>query len=572
MASISSRPEVANDGGAGAGNRPEPKADLVFGGTVRPRLRVHHWPLAVRVYWEAFRSAPLQFLQGAYWRARGLKVRSRNRIAALAGRSRHAYALWIARDEPALMALSRPLDGLATFVALTDASSDPDLLDCTLGSIEAAGGANTRVLAWPRPGARLDESDIVELNRLEKDGSVWIFPVTPGDELAPRAFAHYSQAASDRPDASVIYADDDEIGEEGERRKPHLKPDWNPELFKHHDYVSGACIYRWRPRTDCPAGDVASALKGALSSGAEPAHLPRVLHHRRARPQPVVPGRISPTAGQPMPSVTVIIPTRNQAALLRLCVAGVLRVDYPRPQLIIVDNGTDEPAALAYLSEIEGQGLRVLRCPGPFNYSALNNAAVRHADGELLCFLNNDVEMLDDDWLRSLALRASPPDAGAVGARLLYPDRTIQHAGVFTGIGGGAGHGHRFQPVNDPGYFQRASLPQQVSAVTAACLVVARDKFLTVGGFDEVEFPVAFNDVDLCLKLNQRGWQTLYEPRATLIHHESKSRGSDSTRKNRDRFAGELRALKSKWRTHERRDPFHHPQLSPFTEQFLISI
>ena len=169
--------------------------------------------------------------------------------------------------------------------------------------------------------------------------------------------------------------------------------------------------------------------------------------------------------------------------------------------------------------------------------------------GDLLCFLNNDVEMVDDDWLSMMVRQALRPEIGAVGARLLYPDRTIQHAGVYMGIGGGAGHGHRFLRDDDAGYFERARLPQQVSAVTAACLVVKREKFLAVGGFDEVDFPVAFNDVDLCLKLNERGWQSFYEPRATLIHHESKSRGSDRARPNKARFAGELAALKRKWQT-----------------------
>jgi len=164
------------------------------------------------------------------------------------------------------------------------------------------------------------------------------------------------------------------------------------------------------------------------------------------------------------------------------------------------------------------------------------------------------------------------PDIGAVGARLLYPDGTIQHAGVFTGIGGGAGHAHRFVGGGEEGYFERARLPQRVSAVTGACMVVARDKFLAVGGFNEEHFPVAFNDVDLCLKLNRAGWQSFYEPRSTLIHHESKSRGSDRLRINRARFAGELAALKAVWHTDQFRDPYHHPHLSPFCEQFLVGV
>ena len=210
--------------------------------------------------------------------------------------------------------------------------------------------------------------------------------------------------------------------------------------------------------------------------------------------------------------------------------------------------------------------------PGPFNFSALNNAAVKHARGDYLCFLNNDVEMVDGDWLFLLIRQAMRSDVGAVGARLLYPDGALQHAGVVTGVGGGAAHAHRNLRDADGGYFLRDRLPQQVSAVTAACLVVSKEKFLEVGGFDEVDFPVAFNDVDLCLKLNARGWQSFYEPRAILIHHESKSRGSDSAKENRQRFAGELAALKRHWRTDQLRDPFHHPHLSPFCEQFHISV
>ena len=274
----------------------------------------------------------------------------------------------------------------------------------------------------------------------------------------------------------------------------------------------------------------------------------------------------------PVPLVSVIIPTRDQVDLLRNCVDGVRRATYPLLEIIVIDNDSRDPSALDYLARIEGEGVRVLRMPGAFNYSRINNAAASVAHGDLLCFLNNDVETVDVDWLSMMIRQALRPEIGAVGARLLYPDRTIQHAGVYMGIGGGAGHGHRFQRDDDAGYFERARLPQQVSAVTAACLVVKREKFVAVGGFDEADFPVAFNDVDLCLKLNDRGWQSFYEPRAMLIHHESKSRGSDRAGPNKARFAGELAALKRKWQTDSQSDPFHHPHLSKFSEQFVIAV
>jgi GT2 family glycosyltransferase len=180
--------------------------------------------------------------------------------------------------------------------------------------------------------------------------------------------------------------------------------------------------------------------------------------------------------------------------------------------------------------------------------------------------------MIDHDWLSLMVRHATRPDVGAVGALLLYPDRTIQHAGVCMGIGGGAGHAHRYIGEFDHGYFDRARLPQFVSAVTGACMVVEREKFLAVGGFEEALFPVAFNDVDLCLKLNSRRWQSFYEPRAKLVHHESKTRGHDSLKRNRSRFAGELEALRAKWDTDQRRDPFHHPDLSIYSEHFVVAV
>jgi GT2 family glycosyltransferase len=186
--------------------------------------------------------------------------------------------------------------------------------------------------------------------------------------------------------------------------------------------------------------------------------------------------------------------------------------------------------------------------------------------------LNNDVSMTDPDWLHHLVRQARKPEVGAVGARLHYPDGTVQHAGVVLGVGGGAAHAHRGLPPGEPGYFHRADLPQFVSAVTAACLVVKRDKFLAVGGLDEDAFAVAFNDVDLCVRLNAAGWQSLYEPRAQLLHHESKSRGTDLTPEKKARFAGELARLKQRWQTDQSVDPFHHPALSRFSDTFVIDL
>jgi GT2 family glycosyltransferase len=490
------------------------------------------------------------------------------------GRSPDAYRLWIERGN--LTSIDR-----AEQTRCCESCNIWPIIDCrsgvlglerTLASLRVSGlGAHAVVIGGDH--AQIETPS--ELASFIAESQPWLLPLSPGDETAPHSLATYAEALSQARDTWLIYADDDLMDADGRRHTPHFKTDWNPELFEHHDFVTGASIVR-ADRTTLAAlpeiGWQGALVRAALAKEGLPTHVREVLHHRVSRPLPHIPGKPEQISLGFTPTVTVIIPTRDRHELLRTCIDGLGRTSYPAIETIIVDNGSSEPATLEYLAFLEQLGTKVIRIPGPFNYSTLNNAAVEQANGELLCFLNNDVELTDPDWLALLVQHAIKSDVGAVGARLLYPDGTIQHAGVFTGIGGGAGHAHRFQRADAPGYFSRASLPQRVSAVTGACMLVARDKFLAVGGFDETRFPVAFNDVDLCLKLNARGWQSFYEPRATLIHHESKSRGSDRSKHNRARFSAELAALKRVWNTDKFRDPYHHPNLSPFCEQFLIGV
>jgi O-antigen biosynthesis protein len=214
----------------------------------------------------------------------------------------------------------------------------------------------------------------------------------------------------------------------------------------------------------------------------------------------------------------------------------------------------------------------VLPYDRPYNYSAINNLAVREAHGPYVCLLNNDTEVIEPDWLTEMMRYAVRPIVGAVGAKLLYDDGSIQHAGVVIGIGEAAGHAHRFQPADQPGYFRQAHVAQFVSAVTAACLVVEKTKFEAVGGLDERELAVAFNDVDLCLKLEAAGWHNVYVPHAVLLHHESRSRGKDSSPKNRDRYMQELRVLQDRWGTRTYADPLHNPNLDRYSEKFIIRL
>lgn len=513
-------------------------------------------------------------------------MRGRNLLSPLLGRTHFAYAAWIARLEPktwpklAVRAHRPPL------VVVIDAQTNPSGISATLQSSQRGTLAPDRILilgqSMPDPECVSVPFALVRnlsefVRELSAENQISLIALQAGDCLSPRAIELFDVAAAG--DASVSYADDDLLDRRGRRCDPHFKPEWNAELFVHHDFISGAATLRITPallaalaREDAIDWMVALTRAAIHTSKVPPRHIPHVLVHRIARPEPVLPLRSIPTEGTIWPSISLIIPTRNQLPLLRPCIAGLEATSYPWTECLIIDNGSDDPATLAFLAALDPARFRVLRMPGPFNFAALNNAAVEKASGEYLCFLNNDVSMHDPDWLQHLVKQAQRPEVGAVGARLHYPDGTVQHAGVVLGVGGGAAHAHRGQRPGQRGYFHRADLPQYVSAVTAACLVVARQKFLAVAGYDADAFAVAFNDVDLCAKLNAQGWQSFYEPRAVLLHHESKSRGTDLTPQKRARFAGELGRLKERWRTDVQVDPFHHPALSRFSDTFVVGL
>lgn len=539
----------------------------------RSRQKAGTW-LKLRVHLDAALKAPRAYVAALWWRICGKKVRARARFAALLSVSPHAYGLWL-MDEPARnLVPNQP--GSAVIVGLVDAATGQDGLDRTLHSLEREG--ITALVLGGADGLTLAAAAA----RIPWEQDPWLLPTFAGDILACGAGDTYRAAAgqadqgSDGLAVGVIYADDDTVDAAGRRTAPHFKPGWNGELFQHFDYLTGACILRAKPADleqaegpEWAAQIVTAALTAGGGKGAR-VHVPHVLHHRRTRFLPHVPAAL-PIASA-LPSVSVIVPTRNGLNLLRTCLEGLERTTYPDIEIIVVDNGSDDPATLAYLDALDPVRHRVLRAPGPFNFSILNNRAADMARGSLLCLLNNDIEVLAPDWLEIMATQALRDDVGAVGAQLLYPDRRIQHAGVVLGICGGAAHAHRLMKPDQEGYFRRHALPQFVSAVTAACLVVQRDRFLAVGGLDETSFAVAFNDVDLCMRLNARGWQSFYEPRATLIHHESVSRGFDRDPVGAARFAGELEAMKSRWNTGEEVDPFHHPQLSRFSERFVVQL
>ncbi|WP_233996805.1 glycosyltransferase family 2 protein [Porphyrobacter sp. CACIAM 03H1] len=523
--------------------------------------------MTIRVHIDAFLIDPFRYLTAWKWRILGKRVRASGQFAALLAGSPRAYDFWI-------LILDRSqshakVDRDVPIVALVQDSDDHVAVDATLRSLAASGIQSLVIGSCVKAILRRI------LGGADRQQERWIMLLQAGDLLSPRAAASYL-AAIETVSASctVIYADDDALDHSGRRTRPHLKPDWNSELQGHFDFVTGACIVR-ADAVDLADADgtcdwTARMVSGAARRGTV-SHIPKILHHRRARP--LAPAKVDPVqVASHLPLVSVIIPTRNRVTLLRTCITGLRATRYPGIEIIVANNDSDDPETLAYLGALAEGGVTIVDQPGPFNYSAINNNAVALARGELICLMNNDIEVLSPDWLAIMATQAMRPEVGAVGAQLLYPDGRIQHAGVVIGVGNAAGHAHRFLRPEAEGYFRRHSLPQYVSAVTAACLVVRRDRFLAVGGLNASNFPVAFNDVDLCLKLNQRGWQSFYEPRAVLLHHESVSRGLDTDPVGAARFAGELAALQRIWRTDEITDPFHHPMLSRASEQFALDL
>jgi GT2 family glycosyltransferase len=266
------------------------------------------------------------------------------------------------------------------------------------------------------------------------------------------------------------------------------------------------------------------------------------------------------------PLVSLIVPTRNRVALLRRCIASILeKTRYRNFEILVVDNGSDDPATLRYLAELgHDRRIRILRDDRPFNFPALNNAAVSQARGDLIGLLNNDVEVISPGWLDEMAGIALQPEVGAVGARLWFKNRTLQHGGVILGIGesGIAGHAHYRLPMGNFGYFGRASLIQSFSAVSAACLIVRKDIYEAVGGLNEADLPVAYNDVDFCLRLRAAGYRNVWTPYAELYHHESATRGRADTPESQARFAAEVDYMKRRWGALLANDPAYSPNLT----------
>jgi glycosyltransferase involved in cell wall biosynthesis len=493
--------------------------------------------------------------------------------------------------------------------------------DCSTDShirplLEAAMAADPRiqVVFRERNGHICASSN----SALELVQAPWVALLDHDDLLPDEALIWVAKAIAEHPQAQLFYSDEDKLSPAGELFDPYLKGDWNPVLMEGQNMFSHLGVYA----TDLvrQVGGFREGFEGSQDHDLvlrcseqlrrdQIVHIPRVLYHWRVHPQSTAGGakakpytvqaaeraisehlqrralplrqiswtpvgfRSDLALPEPPPRVSVIVPTRNGLQVLRPCLTSLLeRTRYSDFEVLVVDNGSDDPATLQFLVDLEQQGrIRVLRDPSPFNYSALNNRAVQLAAGQLICLLNNDIEVIDPGWLEELVVQALRPGVGAVGARLLYPNRTLQHGGVLLGVGGVANHAHLGWPGDHPGYFSRAQLTQEMAAVTGACLLVRRSHYEAVGGLNEEQLKVAFNDVDFCLKLREQGLQNVYAPAARLIHHESVSRGQDLSPEKATRFAAEVAWMQQRWGDQLPHDPAYNPNLSLDNPHFRLA-
>lgn len=562
----------------------------------------------------------------AYWYLTRRRVRARNRLRDAANALLDPYKTWIRiveREQIAtlLTARSGVQEPKFTFLVNAPQWADSAALARTVASIFAQTSSNWEiVLTSPivnndqfKPDPRMivlrtdtDNAAVALDVALREASGAFIIPVPPGAVFSFWALAGYQDALNRNPAAEILYGDEDRISEDGRRTLPWFKPEWDPEMLLAQDYISGAfALATPLARAAGPvAADLADCaryalLLAAVVSEVRVVHVARVLcHHCGAQSGDDVPARLRAVSRQvaarrgeiepgpfntvrvrwplqhPEPTVTIVVPTRDGVDLLEACVGGVLRAtQYSNFTVLVVDNGSVDAETHAWFEKVSlDHRVTVLRYDKPYNYSAINNFAVSHAASEYICLLNNDTEVIDGAWLRELMRYAVRPGVGAVGAKLLYPDRTIQHAGVVVGLGGAAGHAHRALPDDAPGYFAHAHVPHHASAVTAACLVVAREKFIAVGGFDETGLQIAYNDVDLCLKFEKAGWRNVYAPQSVLIHHESKSRGLDMSPEHFARYTRELNVLRERWGTVDFVDPSHHPMLDRSSELYRVQL
>jgi glycosyltransferase involved in cell wall biosynthesis len=496
-----------------------------------------------------------------------------------------------------------------------DASTRPEVRTLLLDY--AAREPRIRICLRERNGHIAQASN----SALDLAGGEFVAFLDHDDTLAPHALFAVVEALQRRPAAQIVYSDEDKLDGDGNRCDPYFKPDWSPDLLRSQNYVSHLGVYRrelvesvGRFRDGYQGSqDYDLLLRCAARVGdvGDVLHVPQILYHwrktetstattheqkpyateaaRRAlqehadmcspgvRVSVVAPGlyRHRWPIPDPAPLVSLIVPTRDGGQVLRQCIDSIVqRTTYPHYEILVVDNQSNDPETLDWLASLPQRlhgRARVLRYDHPFNYAAINNYAASEARGSVLGLINDDVEVISPEWLTEMTSHAVRHEIGCVGAKLYYPDDTVQHAGVVLGIGGVAGHSHKYFDRSHDGYFSRLRIVHNVSAVTGAVLLVRKVVFDAVSGLDAEHLRVAFNDVDLCLKVQAAGWINVVTPFAELYHHESKTRGTDNTSEKRERFLRECQTMQSRWRDVLARDPSYNPNLTLVREDYSLS-
>lgn len=438
------------------------------------------------------------------------------------------------------------------------------------------------------------------------------------DELTVDALVEVVRVLNVNPQFDFIYSDEDKIREDETYLDPYFKPDFSMDMLLSNNYICHFTTIRksvgdkigWFRKGYEGAQDHDLFLRIAETTN-KIHHIARVLYHWRILETSTAGGgenkTYAHTAGIKAvedhfkrtkveahvidgylpgtyrvtrkilnkPLVSIIIPFKDQVDLLKTCVNSVLnKTTYTNYEILLVSNNSEEEKTFSYLKTIikKHRNIRFLEYNHPFNYSEINNWGVKQTKGEFVLLLNNDVEIITKEWLSEMVQHAQRKEVGAVGARLLYDDGSIQHAGVIIGLGGVAGHSHKYFPRESHGYYGRLSFVSNFTACTAACLLMRRNIFDEVGGLNESDLKVAFNDVDLCLKIRKAGYTIVYTPFAELFHYESKSRGQEDTPEKIARFQGEIEYMHNTWGTHIMNDPYYNPNLSKSREDFSLNI
>ncbi len=436
------------------------------------------------------------------------------------------------------------------------------------------------------------------------------------DELSENALLEVVRALNDNPEIDFIYSDEDFITPEGRYFQPHFKTDFNLSLLLSHNYITHFAVIRrnigdkinWFRKGYEGAQDHDLFLR-IIERTRKIYHIPKILYHWRQSNTSTSlnyneksyadkaarktltdyatrnniemelldgPGlgvyrfkRKIITNGK----VSIIVPFKDQISYLKDCISSIIeKGGYPNWELLLISNNSENKETFTYLEKIKNSDhrIKVFEYNVPFNFSAINNWAIEQCEGEYILLLNNDIKAISDGWLNAMVEHIQLENVGIVGAKLLYSDDTIQHAGVIIGIQGVAGHSHKFCPDHSVGYFYRPVVIQELSAVTGACLLTKKDLWKKVGGLDETNLKIAFNDIDYCLKIRSLGYDVVYTPYAKLYHYESKSRGVEDTPEKQKRFYGESKFMIEKWKTNRIPDPFYNVNLTLKSEDFKI--